>query len=102
MQQVLSVRESAMQLLQSSAAEDAAAPARGAPLTAGALAAAVCPAGEPAGCEVVEAGEGLEGAAHKPTACPLTGLTMSQIAELQKTPPEVLAQRWRGLTQRLE
>jgi hypothetical protein len=35
-------------------------------------------------------------------ACPFTGLSLSQIAELKKTPPEVLQQSWKGIVQRLE
>lgn len=33
--------------------------------------------------------------------CPFTGLSLSQIAELKKTPPEQLQRTWRGIAQRL-
>lgn len=33
--------------------------------------------------------------------CPLTGLTLSQIAELKRSPPEALQQDWRSIAQRL-
>jgi hypothetical protein len=35
-------------------------------------------------------------------ACPLTGLSLSQIGELKETPPDVLQQSWKGIVQRLE
>ncbi len=34
-------------------------------------------------------------------ACPLTGLTLSQIAELKRSPPEALQREWKSIAQRL-
>ncbi|PSC74037.1 hypothetical protein C2E20_2624 [Micractinium conductrix] len=52
---------------------------------------AVCGAGEGSSSgDVLECGE-----------CPLTGLTLSQIAELKRTPPEGLQRRWRSIAERL-
>lgn len=34
-------------------------------------------------------------------SCPLTGLTLSQIAELKRSPPEALQRDWKSIAQRL-
>lgn len=105
MQRVLLVRDTAVEALETSKAEDeaeatAAIKAGGSCLD---LAKAMCPSSSgpfPAASVAAAAGKG--GPQPFGSECPLTGLTLSQIAELKKTPPEVLQQNWKGIVQRLE
>jgi hypothetical protein len=63
----------------------------------------MCPTSSgPFSAASVAAAAGKGGPQPFGSECPLTGLTLSQIAELKKTPPEVLQQNWKGIVQRLE
>lgn len=103
MQQVLSVREDVAAVLQAAAAEDPGVPGL-LPCGCASLASCSCLAGKSTAAQAAAAlsccHQGLEVSAG--AACPLTGLTLSQIAELKRSPPEALQRDWKDIAQRLE
>ncbi|KAI7838835.1 hypothetical protein COHA_007449 [Chlorella ohadii] len=91
MQQVLTVREDFMQALETGkAASENDVPA--------------LPNGQPSSTAVQAAAPLAARCGMEDTngpACPLTGLTLSQIAELKRSPPEALQREWKSIAQRL-
>jgi hypothetical protein len=103
MQQVLTVREDFMQALETG--KKASEPDMP-PLPCGCASLESCTCGR-SGSTAGKAAASLALArcGMKETngpACPLTGLTLSQIAELKRSPPEALQREWKSITQRLQ
>lgn len=84
-------------------AQAVAGSAGAAPLPCGCRSLAECSCLAPAALTTAQQAAQTLAAAHglDASACPLTGLTLSQIAELKSSPPEALQQAWRSIAQRL-
>ena len=98
MQQVLTVREGWVQALETG--KDVP------PLPCGCASPEACSCGR-GGSTAAQAAATLalakcgQEASGAPPCCPLTGLSLSQIAELMRSPPEALQRVWKSIAQRL-